>query len=208
MALLRIQVAAKEIIEFTPINLSFIREEDVSVTSSIPYTNGSGQVVADSEILYQSGTEGVVGFIRVKADGTTTLGASGNLPITIEHYPSATQTASALSFTYDDSTIIINLTYNSLPVAEDVIIQLANRGVKTFSVADFDYSDYDSDPIAEIALFGSVDGYQFNGAAYNAGTWIPVGDLNLLTYTALDQNAAYNKDVTWKAKDVNGNISV
>lgn len=208
MALLRIQVASKEFIEFTPINLNFIREEDVSVNSSIPYTNGSGQEMLNGDVLYETGTEGVFGFIRVKANGATTLGASGNLPITIEHYPSAIQAANALSFTYDGSTIIINLTYNSRPVAEDVIIPLANRGVKTFSAADFDYSDSDLDPITEIALFGAVDGYEFNGALYIAGTWIPVGDLNLLTYVALDQDGAYNKDVTWKAKDINGNISV
>lgn len=208
MALLRIQVASKEFIEFTPINLNFIREDDVSVNTSIPYTNGSGQEILNGDVLYETGAEGVVGFIRVKANGATTLGASGNLPITIEHYPSETQAVNALSFTYDGSTIIINLTYNSLPVAQDVIIPLANRGVKTFSAADFDYSDDDSDPITEIALFGAVDGYEFNGALYISGTWIPVGDLNLLTYVALDQDGAYNKDVTWKVKDINGNISV
>lgn len=210
MSILQVRIKGKTFIAFGSTSLSFIRSVNETKDTAITYSNGTGQTMTAGQVLYSQGNEGTPGYLAVKSKEDITLRGSGGVPLTVTSYPSDTQGNKTVSFNFDGSAININLTYNSNPVTVDVIVETDSRVPYVFKAADFTtkYSDYDNDGISEIALFGDVTGFSYNGIPYVAGTYINIANVTLLVYTPLDQDAPYEKNVTWKAKDVNGNISV
>lgn len=210
MAILRLKVAAKILITFGEVYLDFIRGTSTTKTYTVSFSNGTGQSLTAGQVLYSTGTQGQSGYLAVRSSDNKTLSGSGTMSVTVEHYPTTTEGNKVVTVTYDQSPLKVNLTYNSVPETTDIIIDVQNRTTKTFALADFTghYTDYDSDQLSEIALFGDVTGYKYNGADYVVGQWITAANIGLLTYVPIDQNAYYEKDVTWKAKDINGNISI
>lgn len=212
MGILRFRVAEKQRIEFGKAFVKFIRGISEVKITDITYSNATGQSVVANQVLHEVGTVGTDGYIQVKSTNTTTLNGSGLLNLTITHQSSSTQANQTISFPFDNGTISIDFAYNSKPETEDINRDLANRATYVFDwTNDFknNYSDYDLDEIDEIAVFGDVTGFELSGIAYLEGTWVTkaIVEANEFKYKALNQDAAYETDNTWKAKDINGNIS-
>lgn len=209
MALIKIRVAGVIAIVFTEVYANFIREKNETKTVSLSYTNGSGQTLVAGQELYSVGTVGTLGYFSVKAKNNTTINGSGSFDIDITSYANATEPDGAINFNYDASPIKINIDYRSVPDIENFIVEVPNRAVKTFTLADFEghFSDFDGDSLSEVMIEGDVSGYSFNGVPYVAGTWITMADIGLLTYTPTDTDSHYEKDNNWKAKDSSGYIS-
>lgn len=210
MAILRIKVAAKILLTFSQVYLDFVRGTSATKTYIVSFSSGTGQTLTAGQVLYSTGTQGQSGYLAVRSTDNKTLSGSGTLSVTVEHYPTTTEGNKTVTVTYDQAQLIVNLAYNSIPETTDIIIDINNRTTKTFALSDFSghYIDYDNDQLSEIALFGDVTGYKYDGADYISGQWITEANIGLLTYVPLDQNAYYEKDIAWKAKDVNGNISI
>lgn len=212
MAVLKIKVKAKLLINWGVGNILFIREVDTTKNTSITYSNAVGQSFTAGQILYSTGIKHNTGYLEVRSRENTTLNGSGTFNLSIEHYPTATEGNKQLSFNVDESPMVINFTYNSQPSITDVIVETNNRATYTFTQNDFTshYSDYDNDNISEIQINGDVSGYKFNDSNYIAGTWISITDIasGKLKYEPIDQSQYYEKDNTWKAKDNHGNISI
>jgi len=216
MANIIINIAAKIFINFSPMTVSLIRDEDNVITPVVlNYTSGTGQIMTAGQILYTVGTAGQVGYLRVTVNTTTTLSGSGSVNLTVSSHPSATQANQTVTFTYDQSTVTLNLTYNSLPVTSDVNINIANRVTRNFTTSEFltAYTDFDADVMTEMMATGNMTGYEYdvngtnNYVPYTSGTWIPVNNIARLRFVAANQNAAYTQSNPWFAKDAKGNIS-
>lgn len=216
MANIVINVAAKIFINFSPMTVSLIREESNTAVVNLNYTSGTGQTMTAGQILYTVGTQGNPGYLEVRVNNNTTLSGSGTIPLTVSSFPTATQANQTVTFQFDQSTITLNLTYNSRPVTSDVTISMANRATRGFTTAEFlaAYTDFDTNAMTEMKAEGNMTGYEYdangtnNFAPYVSGTWIPVNNISRLRYVALNQNAAYNKTNPWYAKDSQGNISI
>ena len=105
----------------------------------------------------------------------------------------------------------IDFYYNSAPTVNDIIVQTNNRTPYTFTTQDFlsNITDYDNDQIVEVSLIGDLTGYTLNNTAIVSNSWISMTDIALgkLVYTPLNQDTYYEKNIQYKAKDINGNIS-
>lgn len=212
MKQLKIKILAKIFINFQAINITFLRGEQASKEVSVPYTNGGNFVLSAGQVLYTVGTLNQVGYLEVKVVNNTTLTSSGTLLLNITHYPSVSEANKTITFNINASAVNINFYYNSAPVTNDIIVQTNNRTPYTFTTQDFlaNISDYDNDQIAEISLIGDLTGYTLDNIAVVSGSWISMADIALgkLVYTPLNQDAYYEKDIQYKAKDINGNISI
>lgn len=210
MSILRVKIKGKEFIVFGTGNVSFQREVSAIKDAIINYSNGSSQVLTSGQTLYSVGVIGNIGYLAVKSKNNITLTGAGTLPLTIENYPTSSQGNNTLSFLYDGSAININLLYNSNPTTNDVIVETENRIPYAFKTADFtgSYSDYDSDAIKEVAIYGTIQNLTYNGSPYVSGTKIAIGNVSNLVYTPLDQDNLYEINFVWKATDINGNESV
>jgi hypothetical protein len=204
-----INVGAKVFLTFNTPTVNLIRGVANTKTSSIGYSNGTGQLMGNGLVLIIQGTPGQPGYLKVTTTTQTTLTTSGTIPILVESFPNLAQADQNVPFTFDGSVGNIHLVYNSNPVTQDVIVDLGNRGSHTFTTAEFlsKYTDFDMDAMIEMRATGNVSNYLFNGLPYVAGTWIPVNDIDELTYTGANQNAAYQQMTPWQAKDAQGNIS-
>lgn len=211
MGILRFRVAEKQEIVFSTAYVEFIRSMTATKLVDIPYSNGTGQTVVSGDILYLYLTPGVDGYIRIVASSNQTLSGSGLLNVSMTHTVSSTQANQNINFSFDSSPITIQASYNSKPIAEDIIKDVDNRTTYIFLNTDFTdaYEDFDSDSLSEVAVFGIVTGYELNGSPYVEGEWIPMTTISAgnFQYVSLSQDAYYEKDNTWKAKDINGNIS-
>ena len=215
MANIIINVAAKIFLNFTPITVNLIREDNNSVPVTLNYSSGTGQTMTAGQVLYSVGTVGNLGFLEVVVNSNTTLNGTGTVSLTVNSYPTATQANQTVTFQFDQSTITLNLVYNSKPVISNVNISLTNRGTHDFTTAEFlaAYTDLDSNAMSEIKAEGTTTGYEYdiNGTntyvPYVAGTWIPVNNITRLRFKAANQNAAYLQSNPWFAKDSQGNIS-
>ena len=212
MKQLKIKILAKIFINFQAINITFLREQQTNKEVSVPYTNGGGFVLSAGQVLYTVGTLNQVGYLEIKVVNNTTLASSGNLLLSITHYPSVSEANKTITFNIDGSAVNIGFYYNSAPTTNNIIVQTANRTPYTFTTQDFlaNISDYDNDQIAEISLIGDLTGYTLNNTAIVSNSWISMADIALgkLVYTPLNQDAYYEKDIQYKAKDINGNISI
>ena len=211
MALLKIKVNAKIDIVWGNANVAFIREINASKDFSITYNNATGQSFTAGQVLYSEGVSGQPGYLRITAKDNATLSGSGIFDLRITHYPTSTAGNKTITYNIDESPTELNITYNSIPNTGNIIVETNNRTPYVFKVNDFEsaYSDYDNDDIASVAIFGNVTGFEFDGEAYIEGTYIDVTDIDdgLFVYHPLDQSEYYEKDVTWKAKDSEGNES-
>lgn len=211
MGILRFRVAAKENIEFGGGFVEFLRGSTSSKIVDIIYGNATGQSVIANQVLYTYLTPSDDGYIEVKASSNQILIGSGVLNLTITHKASATQSDQNIYFNFDSSPISIEISYNSKPVAEDFTVDITNRSVYVFEPTDFTdhYIDFDNDVLSQISISGDITGYEVNSIPYNEGDWISINDINsgLFRYVSLNQDTYYEKDNTWKAKDINGNIS-
>ena len=212
MKQLKIKILAKVFINFQAINTTFLREQQTSKEVSVPYTNEGGFVLSAGQVLYSIGTLNQIGYLEVKVVNNTTLTSSGNLLLSITHYPSVSEGNKTVTFNIDGSAVNIAFYYNSAPTINDIIVQTDNRTPYTFTTQDFlaNIADYDNDQIAEISLIGDLTGYTLDNNAVVSNSWISMADiaLNKLVYTPLNQDAYYEKDIQYKAKDINGNISI
>ena len=212
MKQLKIKILAKIFINFQAINITFLRGEQVSKEVSVPYTNGGNFVLSAGQVLYTNGTLNQAGYLEIKVVNNTTLTSSGNLLLSITHYPSVSEANKTITFNIDGSAVNIGFYYNSAPVTNDIIVQTANRTPYIFTTQDFlaNISDYDNDQISEVSLIGDLTGYTLNNTAIVSNSWISMADIALgkLVYTPLNQDAYYEKDIQYKAKDINGNISI
>ena len=212
MKQLKIKILAKIFINFQAINITFLRGEQVSKEVSVPYTNGGNFVLSAGQVLYTNGTLNQAGYLEIKVVNNTTLTSSGNLLLSITHYPSVSEANKTITFNIDNNAVNIDFYYNSAPTTNDIIVQTNNRTPYTFTTQDFlaNISDYDNDQIAEISLIGDLTGYTLNNIAIVSNSWISMADIALgkLVYTPLNQDAYYEKDIQYKAKDINSNISI
>ena len=212
MKQLKLKILAKIFINFQAINITFLRGEQTNKEISLPYTNGGNFVLSAGQVLYTVGTLNQVGYLEVKVVNNTTLTSSGNLLLSITHYPSASETNKTVTFNIDGSAVNIAFYYNSAPTTKDIIVQTNNRTPYTFTTQDFlsNISDYDNDQITEVSLIGDLTGYTLDNNAVVSDSWISMADVALgkLKYTPLNQDAYYEKDIQYKAKDINNNISI
>ena len=212
MALLKIRAKAKILISWGSSNLSFIRSINTTKDTSISYSSAVGQSYSAGQILYSVGQQGAVGYTAVRSRDNITLNGSGVMYLSVEHYPSSTEGNKQIVFNIDEAPATINMYYNSQPNTSDVIVETNNRTKYTFTVSDFTshYSDFDNDAISEIQINGDVTGFFIAGTPLVSGQWINISDVQSgnLYYEPQDRSDYYEKDVTWKAKDINGNISV
>lgn len=209
---LKIRVLEKQSIIFNRPSVSFIRGSQVTKEVALNYSNGTGQTLTAGQVLYTSGSSGILGFLEIKALTNYTLTGANVITLSITNYPTSTEANKAISFAIDGTTVNVDFYYNSAPLTNDIIIERANRTDYTFSSLDFvsNYSDYDGDPLAEIQLLGDLTGFTFNNNPIITGTWVSIADIanGSLKYTPLDQDAYYEKTINYKAKDINGNISI
>ena len=212
MKQLKIKVLAKIFINFQAINITFLRGEQTNKEISVPYTNGGNLVLSAGQVLYTVGTLNQVGYLEAKVVNNTTLTSSGSLLLSITHYPSVSEANKTINFNVDGSVVNINFYYNSAPTTNDIIVQTNNRTSYTFTTQDFlsNITDYDNDQIVEVSLIGDLTGYSLDNNSILSGSWITMADIALgkLKYTPLNQDAYYEKDIQYKAKDINGNISI
>ena len=212
MRQLKIKILAKVFINFQSINITFLREQQSSKEISVPYTNGGNFVLSAGQVLYSVGTLNQVGYLEIKVVNNTTLTSSGNLLLSITHYPSISEANKTITFNIDGSAVNIAFYYNSAPTTNDIIVQTNNRTPYTFTTQDFlsNITDYDNDQIVEVSLIGDLTGYTLNNTVIVSNSWISMTDIALgkLVYTPLNQDTYYEKDIQYKAKDINGNISI
>lgn len=212
MKQLKIKILAKVFINFQSINITFLREQQSSKEISVPYTNGGNFVLSAGQVLYSIGTLNQIGYLEVKVVNNTTLTSSGNLLLSITHYPSVSEANKTVTFNIDNSAVNISFYYNSPPIINDIIVQTNNRTPYTFTTQDFlsNITDYDNDQIVEVSLIGDLTGYTLNNTAIVSNSWISMTDIALgkLVYTPLNQDTYYEKNIQYKAKDINGNISI
>ena len=212
MKQLKIKVLAKIFINFQAINITFLRGEQTNKEISLPYTNGGNFVLSAGQVLYTTGVLNQAGYIEIKVVNNTTLTSSGSLLLSITHYPSVSEANKTITFNIDNSAVNIAFYYNSAPTTNDIIVQTNNRTPYIFTTQDFlaNISDYDNDQISEVSLIGDLTGYTLNNTAIVSNSWISMADIALgkLVYTPLNQDAYYEKDIQYKAKDINGNISI
>ena len=212
MKQLKIKILAKVFINFQSINITFLRDQQSSKEISVPYTNGGNFVLSAGQVLYTVGTLNQVGYLEIKVVNNTTLTSSGNLLLSITHYPSVSEANKTVTFNINNSAVNIAFYYNSAPTINDIIVQTNNRTPYTFTTQDFlaNISDYDEDQITEVSLIGDLTGYTLNNTSIVSNSWISMTDIALgkLVYTPLNQDAYYEKDIQYKAKDINGNISI
>ena len=210
---LKIQVGAKATITFSSTTVIFLRDINSSKTATVNYINGSNQTIQEGQVLYTEGTENTLNYIKITSTDNATLIGSGSLSITIKTYPNSTQVNKTLNLTLvnNPSPLVINLTYNSKPVATDIVLSTPNRTTRIIRPEDIlpNVSDFDGDAITDIMFYGNVSAIRYNGNPYVEGTFIPFIDLsnNLLTVLANDQNEPYDINLQYSVKDSQGNIS-
>ena len=211
MGILKFKVAAKKEIVFGDGFIEFLRGFSQTKNTNISFSNASGQTLIANQVLFSQGVSGSDGYIQIKSTDNVTLVGSGLLNITVNHQVSTTQTNQNINFNIDNNPVKILYSYNSKPEANDIVKEILNQATYVFSSDDFElkYIDYDNDALDSVAIFGNVDGYYLAGNPYVAGYWIPINQIanGLFEYRALNQSAYYEKDNTWKAKDINGNES-
>lgn len=212
MALLKIKARSKIYITWGSSNIYYIRSIDSIKDILITYTSALGQTYTAGQVLYTEGTISTVGYLKVTSTNNVTLSGSGNFNISVENYSSASQGNRAITFNIDESAVTLNLFYNSNPIASDIIVETANRTPYIFSTSDFitNYTDFDSNSLAQVQINGDLTGFTLGGTTLVSGTWIPISYVtsSQLIYTTNDTSEYYEKDVTWKAKDSQGNISI
>lgn len=179
MANIIINVAAKIFINFSPINVNMIRGESNTIPATLNYTNGTGQQITAGSVLTYTGSGQTVTLTFPNA---TTISGTGTANVIIQSTPTTNAVDGAATFTYDQSTITVNIDYNSRPVINDINVSIANRTAHDFTIAEVEaqFTDVDPDTLQDIRIKndanGNVMGYEYNNGSgyqpYVADTWI------------------------------------
>ena len=210
---LKIQVGSRASINFSDVNILFIRDINSAKTATVNYNNGSNQTISAGTVLFTEGTEGSLNYIKVTNTSNVTLLGAGSFSISIATYPNTTQANKQITIPLvsNPSPLKINLSYNSKPVATDIVLSTPNRTTRIIRPEDIlpNVSDFDGDAITDIMFYGNVSAIRYNGNPYVEGTFIPFVDLsnNLLTVLANDQNEPYDINLQYSVKDAQGNTS-
>jgi hypothetical protein len=209
-------VAQKILLVFNTPTVNLTRGISNTKTSSITFSNGTGQNIPSGHVFINQGTVGQPGHLRITSTSQVVATGTGSIPIQIVSTPQSTQTNQTVNYTYDGSSGAINLTYMSIPVVNNDInksaLYLQNVN---FTNADFTNNSFDFDgDIVEARILAetsagvpsSLTGYKYNGVNYT-GQWISVNNLSGITYTPENITAGYNKKNKWQVRDSQGNIS-
>ena len=219
MANIIFNVAAKIFIQFNPVNISMIREQTNNQTVSVTYSQGTGQTLTAGQVLYTTGTVGQPGYVLITSSGNTTILGTGSFNVDITAIPTSTVVDGSITFQIDQSNVVINVDYNSLPETSDIYNNIDNRNEYVFVTTDFTdaYSDFDPDAIVEVKADTNITNYWYNSGTVATPLWInysgqwltmtQIGE-GRLKYIGADQNAAYLDTTPWYAKDSQGNISL
>ena len=95
---------------------------------------------------------------------------------------------------------------NTPPQINEILIELDNRQVKNFTIADFEnnFIDADGDILGKIVLVGDTTRLYFDGNPYISGTIITRNNINKLSYIPLDTDTLYDINLFWAAYDSRG----
>lgn len=211
MPLLKIKVLGKNRIIWGTSRLHYIRSVNAVEDTTISFQNGTGQVFSAGQVFFTTGTNGAPGFLQVRSKNSATLNGNGILSLVVEHFPTSSATDYQQAFEIDSEPTALTLTYNSRPVATDIVVETPNNTTYVFKKSDFTdhYSDADNNTLYEVQINGDVTGYIYNDVAYVEGTWIPITsiDLGRLVYIPTNQSAYYEKDNSYLVRDSSGTIS-
>ena len=213
-ALLRVKVRPFQRISLGSATLSFVRDLNNILDSSINFSNASGtagQTFTAGQPLFTTGTSGTVGFMQIRSKNAVSLNGTGIFLIEVEHYPSPTAVNYTQNFSIDGTATSLIANYNSKPENGDVIVETDYNVPYVFTDTDFtaQYTDYDLDALAYVRINGSVTGITYDGNPYVAGTWIPISHIasGRLEYVPTGQTDGYDHDCTYDVQDSQGNIS-
>ena len=215
MANININIGAKQFLSFTPVSIELIRNETNSITKTLNYSNGTGQVVTAGQVLYMIGNPSTAGYMKISTTTGHVFGANGSISILIESFPTSTVADGTVVFQFDQSDITLNIDYNSRPEATDLNLTIQNRAIRPFTTAEFVnlYTDYDADSYTELQVNGTTTGYEYDvnntgtWVAYTSGTWVPINNVARLRFKAADQNTAYFQTNPYTVKDSFGLVS-
>lgn len=211
MKQLKLKIQEALVIKFTTAFVAFKREELASKTVPMAYVDGSGQSVTAGQVFYTIGSPGTPGYLKIESTNTTTLTGSGNLALTVTSFATALVADGTVSFTILGRAAAVNFDYSSNPVVSNIVLDIPNRAVYKFKTSDFvaNISSFDGTATEAVNLQGNLTGYKLNGTALASNTWVTISDIaaEKLTYTPLDQDAAYEIAVDYKARDINNNES-
>ena len=211
MKKLKIRVNQRKVIEIDNGFVSFVRNSETTKTFDITYSNASGQTLTAGTVVHNTGITGSPGHLKIRVTNNVTLTSTGVINFTATAYPTAVQPDAVIPITILGSNVQVQVDYYSLSIIEDILIERPNRDVYTFLTTDFtdNATNYDGTPLADLALYGDLTGYALNGVAITPGQWISISDIAAgnFKYTALDQDAFYEKEVDYQIRDTSGNIS-
>lgn len=209
-------VTEKTLIVFNTPTVNLTRGISNTKTSSITFSNGTGQNIPNGYVFINQGTVGQPGHLRITSTAQVVATGIGSIPIQIVSTPTATQSNQVVTYTYDGSNGGVNLTYMSIPVVNnDIVKNVDYMQVASFSNTDFtsNSSDFDGDivearilPQTSTGDFSSLIGYKYNGIDYT-GEWISVNNLVNISYIPDNITTGYTKINKWQVKDSQGNIS-
>lgn len=213
LANITVNVAAKKIPNFAPVNIELVRGISNQKTATVSYTNGNSQTLSAGQVLYTVGTMGQPGYIKAYVQSSVVLGNSGTFNIVVSSLPYTTVSGnpSSVNYTIDSGTGVINFTYSSAPVVEDINLSTDYNEPIFFNPTIFTskFTDLDND-VTQVRSMADPDalvGYKLNGVDYT-GTWINIADTsNLAYYPDPTLTNAHNKKNRWQAKDSKGNES-
>lgn len=213
---LTINVAEKIIPNFSPVTFAnLLRGVSNTKTATVNYTNGNGQTLTAGQVLYTIGTSGQEGYIRIYVQSTTVLSSAGgtfNIVIVTTPYSTVSGNPASVTYTIDSGVGVVNLTYGSAPVVEDIVKGTPYNTPVFFTPTDFTahFTDLDNDVTQVRALSNpdSLQGYKLSGNDYTGG-WINIADTaNLAFYPDATLTNANTKTNKWQAKDAQGNESL
>lgn len=214
---ININVAEKVLLVFNTPTVNLTREISNTKTSSITFSNGTGQTIPNGHVFINQGTVGQPGYLRITSTSQVIATGTGTIPIQVASAPTGAQANQTVNYTYDGSVGNINLTYMSIPVVNNDI----NKNTEylqpvSFSNSDFTSNSFDFDGdiveariLAETSagIASSLTGYKYNNVNYT-GQWISINNLSGITYTPDNITAGYNKRNKWQVRDSQGNISI
>lgn len=213
LANLTINVAEKIIPNFAPVTVELVRGISNQKTVTINYTNGNGQTLTTGQVLYTVGTAGQPGYIRAYVQSTIVLGSTGTFNVVVVAIPYSTVSGnpSTVNYTIDSGVGVINFTYSSPPVVQNININTNHNTPVFFTPTIFTskFTDLDNDvtQVRSLAEPDALVGYKLNGVDYT-GSWINIADTsNLAYYPDVALTNAHTKQNRWQAKDSKGNES-
>jgi hypothetical protein len=206
---INLTVLEKPFINFAPVSVALLRNQQNAINTDLNYSNGTGQQMTAGQVLYLNGNPSGIDYTQVKVVSDTTISGTGSIPIEVTAYPNDNQQNQTVQSTFDGSTMTFNLSYNSLPKVNNIDIVMDNRSTRNFLISDFEdkFTGYDGNTLASVAIYGNVSQYQYdtNGSGnyvpYVSGTWISVSNIPRLRYVCLDQDDYYYHEGYWLARD-------